>query len=137
FARFPRSAGAARSALDAEERARVVAPAGAGSTAPRVAVPRQRPALRRHPLAHPARAPRARDRSDAAVEVSGARSADAAVDVAIIGGGVIGLAIAREVARQGREVALLEAERSLGQHTSSRNSEVIHAGLYYPTGSLK
>jgi L-2-hydroxyglutarate oxidase LhgO len=60
-----------------------------------------------------------------------------AVDAAVIGGGVIGLAVARALALCGREVALLEAERALGQHTSSRNSEVIHAGIYYPTGSLK
>lgn len=59
------------------------------------------------------------------------------VDVAIIGGGVVGLAIARAMAIAGREVVLLEAERTLGSHTSSRNSEVIHAGLYYPEGSLK
>lgn len=59
------------------------------------------------------------------------------VDVAIIGGGVIGLAVARALACAGREVILLENERALGTHTSSRNSEVIHAGIYYPRGSLK
>ena len=59
------------------------------------------------------------------------------IDVCVVGGGVIGLAIARELARAGREVVVLEAEPSLGSHTSSRNSEVIHAGIYYPTGSLK
>jgi L-2-hydroxyglutarate oxidase LhgO len=57
--------------------------------------------------------------------------------VAVIGGGVIGLAVARALALAGREVVVLEAERELGAHSSSRNSEVIHAGLYYPQGSLK
>lgn len=55
----------------------------------------------------------------------------------VIGGGVIGLAVARELALAGREVVVLEAEDALAMHTSSRNSEVIHAGLYYPAGSLK
>jgi L-2-hydroxyglutarate oxidase LhgO len=59
------------------------------------------------------------------------------IDVAVVGGGVIGLAVARELTLLGREVILLEAESALGSHTSSRNSEVIHAGIYYPTGSLK
>ncbi|RWX76889.1 NAD(P)/FAD-dependent oxidoreductase [Neorhizobium lilium] len=60
-----------------------------------------------------------------------------ALDCVVIGGGVIGLAIARELALGGREVVLLEAEGAIGSVTSSRNSEVIHAGLYYATGSLK
>lgn len=55
----------------------------------------------------------------------------------IIGGGVVGLALARHLALLGREVALLEAEAQCGQGTSSRNSGVIHAGLYYRPGSLK
>lgn len=59
------------------------------------------------------------------------------IDCAVIGAGVIGLAIARELAMAGREVIVLESEASIGEHTSSRNSEVIHAGLYYPKGSLK
>lgn len=59
------------------------------------------------------------------------------VDSVVIGAGVVGLAIARELAIAGREVIVLEAEASIGNHTSSRNSEVIHAGLYYPKGSLK
>jgi L-2-hydroxyglutarate oxidase LhgO len=59
------------------------------------------------------------------------------VDAAVIGAGVIGLAVARELALAGREVIVLEAEESIGNHTSSRNSEVIHAGIYYPKGSLK
>jgi len=62
---------------------------------------------------------------------------DEAVECVVIGGGIIGLAVARALARAGREVLLLEKERWIGQDTSSRNSEVIHAGLYYPEGSLK
>jgi L-2-hydroxyglutarate oxidase LhgO len=58
-------------------------------------------------------------------------------DVAVVGAGVVGLAVARALALAGREVFLLEAERFVGFHTSSRNSEIIHAGLYYPPGSLK
>lgn len=59
------------------------------------------------------------------------------LDCVVIGGGVVGLAVARELALAGREVVLLEAEPMTGSVTSARNSEVIHAGLYYPTGSLK
>jgi L-2-hydroxyglutarate oxidase LhgO len=59
------------------------------------------------------------------------------IDCAVIGAGVVGLAIARKLAITGREVVMLEAEEHFGTHTSSRNSEVIHAGIYYPTGSLK
>jgi L-2-hydroxyglutarate oxidase LhgO len=59
------------------------------------------------------------------------------VDVAVIGAGVVGLAIARELALAGREVIVLEKNRGIGEETSSRNSEVIHAGLYYAAGSLK
>ncbi|MEO8037455.1 MAG: NAD(P)/FAD-dependent oxidoreductase [Betaproteobacteria bacterium] len=59
------------------------------------------------------------------------------IDCAVIGAGVVGLAIARELALAGREVIVLETEAGIGEHTSSRNSEVIHAGLYYPKGSLK
>jgi len=59
------------------------------------------------------------------------------MDCAVIGAGVVGLAVARELALAGREVIVLEAEDAIGTHTSSRNSEVIHAGLYYPKGSLK
>jgi L-2-hydroxyglutarate oxidase LhgO len=62
---------------------------------------------------------------------------DSELDVVVIGGGVIGLAVARALALQGRQVTLLETESRVGQHTSSRNSEVIHAGIYYPPGSLK
>jgi L-2-hydroxyglutarate oxidase LhgO len=59
------------------------------------------------------------------------------IDCAVIGAGVVGLAIARRLALEGREVVILEAEAAFGTHTSSRNSEVIHAGIYYPTDSLK
>jgi L-2-hydroxyglutarate oxidase LhgO len=59
------------------------------------------------------------------------------VECAVIGAGVVGLAIARALARAGREVVVLEAAETFGTETSSRNSEVIHAGLYYPHGSLK
>jgi L-2-hydroxyglutarate oxidase LhgO len=54
----------------------------------------------------------------------------------VIGAGVIGLAIARRLAQAGREVVVLEAAEGIGTITSSRNSEVIHAGIYYPAGSL-
>lgn len=59
------------------------------------------------------------------------------VDCLVIGAGVIGLACASRLARSGLGVLLVEQERWIGSHTSSRNSEVIHAGIYYPPGSLK
>ena len=59
------------------------------------------------------------------------------IDCAVIGAGVVGLSIARVLALAGREVVVIEAESAFGTHTSARNSEVIHAGIYYPTGSLK
>ena len=59
------------------------------------------------------------------------------VDTVVIGAGVVGLACARALALAGREVLLLEAKASFGTGVSSRNSEVIHAGLYYPNGSLR
>ena len=58
-------------------------------------------------------------------------------DALVIGGGVIGLAIARELQTRGREVLLIERNDRLGAETTSRNSEVIHAGLYYPPGSMR
>lgn len=59
------------------------------------------------------------------------------VDCVVVGAGVVGLAVARALALQGREVMVLEAAEAIGTGTSSRNSEVIHAGIYYPQGSLK
>ena len=59
------------------------------------------------------------------------------VDCLVIGAGVIGLAVARTLACAGREVIVVEAEEAIGTGTSSRNSEVIHAGIYYPTGLAK
>ncbi len=59
------------------------------------------------------------------------------IDCAVIGAGVIGLAVARRLALSGREVIVLESAETIGTETSSRNSEVIHAGIYYPKDSLK
>jgi L-2-hydroxyglutarate oxidase LhgO len=59
------------------------------------------------------------------------------IDVLVVGAGVVGLAVARELQLAGREVVLADAESQFGMHTSSRNSEVIHAGIYYAAGSLK
>ena len=59
------------------------------------------------------------------------------VECVVIGAGVVGLAVARALALSGRDVWVLEAAEGIGTGASSRNSEVIHAGIYYPTGSLK
>jgi L-2-hydroxyglutarate oxidase LhgO len=59
------------------------------------------------------------------------------IDCVVIGAGAVGLAVARSLARRGREVVILEVATSFGTGVSSRNSEVIHAGIYYPRGSLK
>src|ERR1700674_1849349 len=59
------------------------------------------------------------------------------MQVLVVGAGIIGLAIAREATRAGYDVIVAEAEGHIGSGSSSRNSEVIHAGLYYPTGSLR
>ncbi|MEC9084080.1 MAG: FAD-dependent oxidoreductase, partial [Pseudomonadota bacterium] len=59
------------------------------------------------------------------------------IQTVVIGAGVVGLAIARALARSGREVLVLEAGAAIGEGISSRNSEVIHAGIYYPERSLK
>ncbi|MBS0295797.1 MAG: NAD(P)/FAD-dependent oxidoreductase [Proteobacteria bacterium] len=59
------------------------------------------------------------------------------LDAVVVGAGAVGLACGRSFARRGLSVVVVEAEKAIGQGVSSRNSEVIHAGLYYPTGSLK
>lgn len=59
------------------------------------------------------------------------------VDAVVVGAGAVGLAVARALAQAGHETVVLEADTAIGQGVSSRNSEVIHAGLYYTTGSLK
>jgi len=59
------------------------------------------------------------------------------VDCVVVGAGVIGLASARALAMAGHEVVIVESQTTIGSGTSSRNSEVIHAGIYYPSGSLK
>src|SRR5258708_13637094 len=58
------------------------------------------------------------------------------VECVVVGTGVVGLAIARRLAQAGLEIVVLEAAEGIGTVTSSRNSEVIHAGIYYPAGSL-
>src|SRR6202043_668486 len=58
-------------------------------------------------------------------------------DAVVVGAGAVGLACGYALARRGLAVAVLEKENAIGQGVSSRNSEVIHGGLYYPTGSLK
>ncbi|MBL4874885.1 MAG: NAD(P)/FAD-dependent oxidoreductase [Cohaesibacteraceae bacterium] len=59
------------------------------------------------------------------------------IDCIVIGAGVVGLAIARSLAVAGRDVVVIERAARIGEETSSRNSGVVHAGLYYPTGSNK
>ena len=58
-------------------------------------------------------------------------------DTVIIGAGIIGMAIAKEISRKGHEVIVLEQHSRAGEETSSRNSGVIHSGIYYPTESNK
>ena len=58
-------------------------------------------------------------------------------DVVIIGAGVVGLSVSYYLSLNGYSVVLIEQEDKFGKHTSSRNTEVIHAGIYYPLGSLK
>ncbi|WP_168703662.1 NAD(P)/FAD-dependent oxidoreductase [Gordonia paraffinivorans] len=59
------------------------------------------------------------------------------VECLVVGGGIVGLAVARALAETGRETVVLEAADTVGAQTTSRSSEVIHAGIYYPEGSLK
>lgn len=59
------------------------------------------------------------------------------VDCLVIGAGLVGIAVARELSLRGRDVLVLESAPTFGTGTSSRNSEVIHAGIYYPRNSLK
>jgi L-2-hydroxyglutarate oxidase LhgO len=59
------------------------------------------------------------------------------IDCVVVGAGVVGLAVARRLAQLGRETLLIERHEAFGTETSSRHSEVIHAGIYYPAGSLK
>lgn len=59
------------------------------------------------------------------------------MQILVVGAGAVGLAVAREAARAGHDVVVAEAEAIIGSGTSSRNSEVIHAGIYYPTGSVR
>jgi len=59
------------------------------------------------------------------------------MEIGVIGGGIVGCHIAYRLAQDGKEVFLLEKEKALGEHTSTRNSGVIHGGIYYPQGSLK
>src|SRR3990167_5387049 len=59
------------------------------------------------------------------------------MQILVIGAGVIGLAVARAAARRGHEVVVAESANAIGTGISSRNSEVIHGGMYYPTGTLR
>lgn len=69
--------------------------------------------------------------------LEGSRLESFQMDAVVIGAGVVGLAIAREMALRGRDVLVVEQGASIGEGISSRNSEVIHAGIYYPPQSLK
>ena len=62
---------------------------------------------------------------------------DCDFDAAVVGAGAVGLAVGYALALRGLSVVILEAASGIGQGVSSRNSEVVHAGLYYPTGSLR
>src|SRR5512143_875982 len=59
------------------------------------------------------------------------------MQVLVIGAGVVGLAVARAIALRAHDVVVAEAENAIGTGISSRNSEVIHGGMYYPTGTLR
>jgi L-2-hydroxyglutarate oxidase LhgO len=69
--------------------------------------------------------------------LQGRKAITDSIDAVVIGAGAVGLAAARALALAGRDVIVLESEDAIGTGTSSRNSEVIHAGIYYPAGSLK
>jgi len=71
------------------------------------------------------------------IELAATQGPNESVDCVVIGAGVVGLAVARELSKTGREVIILESESLFGSVTSARNSEVIHAGIYYPANSLK
>ncbi|MEO0729360.1 MAG: FAD-dependent oxidoreductase, partial [Pseudomonadota bacterium] len=59
------------------------------------------------------------------------------IETLVVGAGIVGLAIGKSLAERGQEVLVVERHDLIGSETSSRNSEVIHAGIYYPTGSLR
>ncbi|MCM8796182.1 MAG: FAD-dependent oxidoreductase [Candidatus Omnitrophica bacterium] len=59
------------------------------------------------------------------------------IDITVVGAGIIGLAVAYELSKDYKDIFIIEKNSSFGQETSSRNSEVIHAGIYYPKDSLK
>ena len=103
---------------------------GTGSAANRTAAPRSATGVKANSIAR-------RFLRRTAPSLGNSKRMTEHVDCVVIGAGVVGLAVARELALAGREVIVLEAAESIGTHTSSRNSEVIHAGLYYPKGSLK
>ena len=69
--------------------------------------------------------------------LEGGRNGHADMQVLVIGAGIVGLAVARAAARAGHEVIVAESADAIGTGSSSRNSEVIHAGMYYPTGSRR
>jgi L-2-hydroxyglutarate oxidase LhgO len=79
---------------------------------------------------------RTRDRAVNRTAATGAEAIMEQLDCVVAGAGVVGLAVARALALAGREVVVLDAAEGIGTETSSRNSEVIHAGIYYPAGSL-
>ena len=90
--------------------------------------------LGRRPMLNEATINRCR-RCPIARQFSGFEAPMDKVDCVVVGAGVIGLAVARRLAQAGREVIVLEEAEGIGTVTSSRNSEVIHAGIYYPAGS--
>src|SRR5688572_33146083 len=76
-----------------------------------------------------------RNHSDSRVAATVRAVAYESADCVVVGAGVVGLAVARALAMAGREVIVLEAHETIGTETSSRNSEIVHAGIYYPKGS--